>query len=277
MKPIILTFVMLVFTPRLTAQIYFPLHVGDYWSFGTSDYVCEGTSIISGIRSDTVSNGHTYYSMNAMFSKGRLFRSDSMRVYRYDPVTNTEITIFNFASMPGDTVSVSDSGTSVIIAMGSLRFLHIDTLTHKQSQISIQDSFGVYYIYTWNVPCPNLYCSSAYINGAYRRLSDVENSVPEVPTEPTLSQNYPNPFNPSTTIIYEIPNLSHVRIEIFNLLGLSVALLENSVQSRGSHTLNFDGSPYASGFYFCRLTTTPAYNEPASLHFTSTIKMILLK
>ena len=36
-------------------------------------------------------------------------------------------------------------------------------------------------------------------------VTDVEETMPSIPTEFSLSQNYPNPFNPVTTIKYTIP------------------------------------------------------------------------
>ena len=45
----------------------------------------------------------------------------------------------------------------------------------------------------------------------------------EIPTSFNLYQNYPNPFNPSTTIRFDIPNSSHVRITIYDNLGKTIS------------------------------------------------------
>ncbi len=75
----------------------------------------------------------------------------------------------------------------------------------------------------------------------------------EHPVKLRLEQNYPNPFNPVTVIRYSLPQRDHVRIEVFDIQGRQVALLENSERIAGTHQVTFDASGLASGVYISRL------------------------
>ncbi|MFQ5706616.1 MAG: T9SS type A sorting domain-containing protein [bacterium] len=88
-----------------------------------------------------------------------------------------------------------------------------------------------------------------------------------------LAQNYPNPFNLGTTIHYQLPTQSAVRIEIFNLSGQKIRSLVNEVQADGIHSVHWDGLnnaglPVASGVYLYRMQAQS---------FVQTHKMLLLK
>ncbi|MBK7141929.1 MAG: PD40 domain-containing protein [bacterium] len=96
----------------------------------------------------------------------------------------------------------------------------------------------------------------------------ISNLASLVPVEFGLSQNYPNPFNPSTEISYSLPTAAYVTLEVYNLTGQRVAILVNSDQASGTHTVRWDASQYASGVYMYRLTTG---------EFTETKKMLLIK
>ncbi len=77
----------------------------------------------------------------------------------------------------------------------------------------------------------------------------------KVPGTFTLSQNYPNPFNPSTQIVFTLPNVSPVRLEVLTPLGQVVRTLVNETRSAGSYTVSFASEELATGTYFYRLTT----------------------
>jgi hypothetical protein len=74
-----------------------------------------------------------------------------------------------------------------------------------------------------------------------------------LPKEFVLEQNYPNPFNPTTVIRYSIPIESHVRLQVYNMLGVEVATLVNESKSPGVYTIELDASSLPSGVYFYRM------------------------
>lgn len=72
-------------------------------------------------------------------------------------------------------------------------------------------------------------------------------------TDYRLFPNYPNPFNPKTTIKYQVPNLCFVTIKIYDITGREITKLVNQNQTKGIYTVQFDGSGFASGIYFCQM------------------------
>lgn len=83
-----------------------------------------------------------------------------------------------------------------------------------------------------------------------------------------LQQNFPNPFNPVTTISYNLPNVSKVKLVVYDVTGREVAVLVNDFQSAGKHTINFNANKFASGVYYYRLQAGD---------IVQTKKMLLLK
>jgi uncharacterized repeat protein (TIGR01451 family) len=93
----------------------------------------------------------------------------------------------------------------------------------------------------------------------------------EVPTAFALRQNYPNPFNPSTTIEFDVPSRSFVRLTVLNVLGQVVEQLVAREMNPGRYDVRWDaadGHGVTSGLYFYRLEAG---------RFSETRRMILLK
>jgi len=93
-----------------------------------------------------------------------------------------------------------------------------------------------------------------------------------IPDEVRLLQNYPNPFNPTTTISFQIPEKSPVRMVVYNPLGQVVKLLLNKELTPGEYQIMWDstnefGQGVPSGIYFYELRVND---------FSEIKKMILL-
>lgn len=92
---------------------------------------------------------------------------------------------------------------------------------------------------------------------------------PDKPLSYNLAQNYPNPFNPSTTLQYTMASSGHVRIQLFNAMGILIDTLIDEVRLAGTHELLYDASRLTSGMYFYRMQTESGYLQSR--------KMTLLK
>jgi parallel beta-helix repeat protein len=93
--------------------------------------------------------------------------------------------------------------------------------------------------------------------GAYGGGGNLTGISPEnpplIPSKAILSQNYPNPFNPTTTISYNLPQASHVTLEIYDILGRKVEMLVDEEQAAGPHQAVWNAGDRASGIYFYRI------------------------
>ena len=103
---------------------------------------------------------------------------------------------------------------------------------------------------------------------------DIRNMIPR---DWMLYQNYPNPFNPSTTIEFDVPEITgkipRVAVQIFNILGQKVTTIERDLHDAGRYSIRWDGmsengARVASGVYFYRLLAG---------NYTSTKKMVMIK
>jgi hypothetical protein len=90
-----------------------------------------------------------------------------------------------------------------------------------------------------------------------------------------LSQNYPNPFNPTTSIKYQLPFNSQVKLKIYNVLGQTEALLTDEIQQAGFKSATWNANDAASGVYFYKLEAV-SVSDPSKI-FSQIRKMILIK
>ncbi len=113
----------------------------------------------------------------------------------------------------------------------------------------------------------------------YARISFNATPDIEIHSQFALHQNYLNPFNPTTTIPFALPTESKIKIEVFNLLGQRVAILEDGIMQAGYHQAVWDGRSssgvsVASGLYLLKIEAAGTVKE---MKFTGTRKLMLLK
>jgi len=121
------------------------------------------------------------------------------------------------------------------------------------------------------------YAASAGFWGDGAVILDVEGPVAErMPVEYALRQNFPNPFNPGTTIQYELPEASHVRLSVYDVLGREVSVLVNERMEAGRHTARLDGAGLSSGVYLYRVQARPLRPE-GGRDFVQTHRCVVLK
>jgi hypothetical protein len=94
-----------------------------------------------------------------------------------------------------------------------------------------------------------------------------------IPTEFALHENYPNPFNPSTTLRFDLPEVSDATVTIYNMLGQRVRTFNMNDTPAGYHSVKWNatndyGDPVGAGVYLYQLRAD---------QFVKTRKMVLLK
>ncbi len=104
-------------------------------------------------------------------------------------------------------------------------------------------------------------------------LLSVDELIDVTPTEYALHDNYPNPFNPTTTLRFDLPEVSSITLTIYNMLGQRVRTFNMNDTPAGYHSIMWDatnnlGEQVGAGVYLYQLRAN---------QFVKTKKMVLLK
>ena len=77
----------------------------------------------------------------------------------------------------------------------------------------------------------------------------------DLPTSFSLYQNYPNPFNPTTTIRFDVPVASSIRLSVYDMLGRRIETLQDQFVPAGQHSALFNPENLSTGVLLYRLET----------------------
>lgn len=206
---------------------------------------------------------NTFASLIKLKRENPAFASSDFTISFYPPVKKININ--------HETMNVTILGNfDVIRNLISPDFQHVgiwydyftgDSIDVFDTKKTLQLSPGDFFIYTdKKLTTPDL-------------TTHIEEKKAHNVKEFLLKNNYPNPFNPITTISYEIPVDSMVRIDIFDICGRNIKTLAHSFNFSGTHSISWDGTngngqPVASGIYICKIKAGD---------FFQTNKMTLIK
>jgi len=95
----------------------------------------------------------------------------------------------------------------------------------------------------------------------------------DIPDVYALYDGYPNPFNPFTTIRYDLPRETEVKLLVFDILGRQVKTLVSENQNAGYQSVQWNGlddtgRPVGTGIYLYRIEAEG---------FVETRKLLFLK
>ena len=107
----------------------------------------------------------------------------------------------------------------------------------------------------------------------YSNSVGVDNRNETFPQGFALEQNFPNPFNPTTTLRFDLPEVSSITLTIYNMLGQKVRTFNMQSTPAGYHSVTWDatndlGEQVGAGVYLYQLRAK---------QFVKTRKMVLLK
>jgi uncharacterized protein (TIGR02145 family) len=106
---------------------------------------------------------------------------------------------------------------------------------------------------------PNVYNSTSGTVGSFtfNNVTAVEDEL--LPVGYSVSNNYPNPFNPTTRFVITIPVSGIVKVEVFNLLGQTVADVIEQAFDAGTNYIDIELNGLPNGFYISRITIDDKY------------------
>jgi hypothetical protein len=274
---------------------YFPLAVGNKWVYlrghsngGSYTYWIT----VSQITKDTIINNKKYFFINSIpFTEMTNFwiRYDSTNGHLHDyapsdPSCNHERMFYDLSVVVGD--SCNNSYTPCTLSNYYCTQINDTAIFGFNSRVkTYYYSFSIHnggsssrHHFTKNIGYLYGYQGASSVYGQNHNTFDLRGFVINgllygdttltlvntistiVPEKYSLSQNYPNPFNPTTTIRYELPRAGVVRLAVYDVMGREIEMLVNERQAAGSYEATFDGSRFASGVYFYRLTAE-GYSE----------------
>jgi len=169
--------------------------------------------------------------------------------------TNGANDVEGMPSLAWNAATVADTYDVQVATDAGFTALHTDLTGVAATQTGVGPLTGMT-TYYWRVRGVNLQGSGVWSAGWMFITAEnvaIERIEGGVPVSFELYQNYPNPFNPSTTIQFDVPEASAVRLSVYDALGREVAVLADRQFGPGRYQFSWDATGVESGLYIYRL------------------------
>lgn len=271
---------------------YFPLSVGNSWTYLAVNQFYQSYYYKKTVYRDTIINNKKYFFYGSHQNNGEWIRYDSIKSNLLVFSTNGGCSFYSndriidsLAAKKNDNINcqyqtyftrecIDTSDATIFNTTVKSKSFRRDGLTF--GIVTYAQNFGIISSCTGEPPPCNGYSTlvGCVIDGTVYGDTSMAVRVKQVgeliPEKYFFYQNFPNPFNPSTTISFDIPQSAFVKLTVYDALGREVATLVNENLPAGSYNYRFTTDNYQlpSGIYFYHLSAGD---------FSETKRMVLLK
>jgi hypothetical protein len=226
-----------------------------YWSlqhFGVAEVARQITGIPAGIN---IVGENIFISPPLQAMSGQIIVEFNPEVCTIVPGSNTSIKNKGWFLSSGNDIS----GVQVV---------EYSTLENEKSDIHFKLS-------KTELTIPEFNIRYSFFDQGFNLISQADSTLvfAPIPQEYALMQNFPNPFNPSTSIRFELPITTSVKLQVYDVGGRLIDRLADETFEAGVHHVIWNGKDLkgrdvSSGIYFYQIFT---------LDYTKTYKMVLVK
>lgn len=221
------------FADGTTSTLQNPIHQFSYPYYYN---VCLKTTDSNGIECNICRNVNVVNSNNSLCNAAFNIVKDTMNLNSY----------FAYIYYPNNYSTSWDFGDGTT-----------STLQYPMHQYTGSGPYRLCLTVTGDSACSDTYCDTLYAgrssSGITFTVINPLTRVPEKNIKYSTLLNYPNPFSKTTTIVYSTEQNSTIELNVIDLLGKKIALLDSGNKTDGNHTIQWNAENVAPGIYLLQL------------------------
>ncbi|MFA6234177.1 MAG: T9SS type A sorting domain-containing protein [Bacteroidota bacterium] len=248
-----------MFNRDTTQRQYLPLCVGNRYVYHRQfpDMRID-RDVVMTVTADSILDGRQYFHLEGEGPLSGWYRSDPTGVYRYRSEGEVRVVQGN-ASLGSLNANGMVVDTATVTGLSKPRFsiTMYENVTVAKSSYDWLEGVGLTNKYFWgNASGSDEYnLVSAVVCGEEYGTPTLTESAASLPDTPAISAVYPHPIAELGTVEFILPQACHVRLELTDMLGRQVMLLQDTEMPAGTHHALFNKTEAPAGLYILWLRT----------------------